>query len=43
MTGSWRRLHNKELRKLYASPHIIRVINREMGGACSMHDSNMNT
>jgi hypothetical protein len=26
MTGGWRRLHNEELRKLYASPNIIRVI-----------------
>jgi hypothetical protein len=26
MTGGWRRLYNEELRILYASPHIIRVI-----------------
>jgi hypothetical protein len=24
--GGWRRLHKKELRNLYASPNIIRVI-----------------
>jgi hypothetical protein len=24
--GGWRRLHNEELHKLYASPHIIRAI-----------------
>jgi hypothetical protein len=27
VTGSWRRLHNEELHKLYASPYIISVIN----------------
>jgi putative cell wall-binding protein len=26
VAGSWRRLHNEELRNLYASPYIIRVI-----------------
>jgi hypothetical protein len=25
-TGEWRKLHNKELRDLYSSPNIIRVI-----------------
>jgi hypothetical protein len=24
--GSWRKLHNDELRKLYSSPNIVRVI-----------------
>jgi hypothetical protein len=24
--GNWRRLHNEELRNMYASPNIIRVI-----------------
>jgi hypothetical protein len=27
VAGGWRRLHNEELRNLYASPYIIRVIN----------------
>jgi hypothetical protein len=26
VTGGWRRLHNEELRNLYVSPNIIRVI-----------------
>jgi hypothetical protein len=26
MTGEWRELHNKELRDLYSSPSIIRII-----------------
>jgi hypothetical protein len=25
--GSWRKLHNDELRSLYSSPNIVRVIN----------------
>jgi hypothetical protein len=32
MAGGWRRLHNEELRNLYASLNIIRVIiSRRMG------------
>jgi hypothetical protein len=27
VSGGWRRLHNEELRNLYASPNIVRVIN----------------
>jgi hypothetical protein len=26
VTGEWRKLHNKELRDLYSSPSIIRII-----------------
>jgi hypothetical protein len=26
MTGGWRKLHNEELRDLYSSPSIIRMI-----------------
>jgi hypothetical protein len=26
VTGAWRKLHNKELRNLYSSPSIIRII-----------------
>jgi hypothetical protein len=26
VTGGWRRLHNEELRNLYSSPNIIRII-----------------
>jgi hypothetical protein len=26
VTGEWRKLHNKELNKLYSSPNIVRVI-----------------
>jgi hypothetical protein len=33
-TGEWRKLHNKELRDLYSSPSIIRIIkSRRMGWA----------
>jgi hypothetical protein len=26
VAGGWRRLHNEELRNLYASPNIVRVV-----------------
>jgi hypothetical protein len=26
VTGGWRRLHNEELRDLYSSPSVIRII-----------------
>jgi hypothetical protein len=38
VTGEWRKLHNEELRYLYSSPSIIRIIKlRRMrwAGACS--------
>jgi hypothetical protein len=38
VTGEWRKLHNKELRDLYSSPNIIRIIkSRKMRfeGSCS--------
>jgi hypothetical protein len=38
VTGSWRKLHNEELRNLCFSPNIIRVIKEdEMYGAYSTH------
>jgi hypothetical protein len=34
VTGEWRKLHNGELRDLYSSPNIVRVIKlRRMGWA----------
>jgi hypothetical protein len=30
VTGDWRKLHNEELRDLYASPSIIRIIKSRM-------------
>jgi hypothetical protein len=37
VTGEWRKLHNEELRDLYSSSSIIRIIQveDEMGGPCS--------
>jgi hypothetical protein len=37
VTGEWTTLHNKELRDLYTSPSLIRIIvaESEMGGPCS--------
>ena len=29
VTEEWRRMHNAELKDLYSSPNIVRVINRE--------------
>jgi hypothetical protein len=28
VTGGWRKMHNEELRDLYSSPSIIRIINQ---------------
>jgi hypothetical protein len=30
VAGGWRRMHNEELHKLYASPNIIRVMKSRM-------------
>jgi hypothetical protein len=39
VTGGWRKLHDEELRNLYSSPSIIRIIKaREVGGACSTNE-----
>jgi hypothetical protein len=42
VSAGWRRLHNEELHKSYASANIIRVINsRKLSWpdrACSMHE-----
>jgi hypothetical protein len=33
VTGGWRKLHNKELRELYSSPSILRIVeSRRMRG-----------
>jgi hypothetical protein len=40
VAGSWRRLHNKKLYKLYALPYIImgeEVKEGMIDGACSTH------
>jgi hypothetical protein len=44
VAGGWRRLHYKELHKLYASLNAIRVIkSRKMDGrACSTHGRDKN-
>jgi hypothetical protein len=37
-TGGWRKLHNEELRDLYSSSSIIRIIkSRRISRACSMN------
>jgi hypothetical protein len=44
VTGGWRILHNEELRDLYSSPSIIRIIKPEdeVGGACSPNGEKKN-
>ena len=40
VTGEWRRLHNEELKDLYSSLNIVRVIKtekNEMGWACGAY------
>jgi hypothetical protein len=44
--GEWRKLHNEELRNLYSSPSIIRIIKSkedDMGGTCSTNGEKRNT
>jgi hypothetical protein len=41
VAGLWRRLHNKELHNLCASPNAITVIKDEIDGACSTHGSDV--
>jgi hypothetical protein len=44
VTGEWRKLHNEELRNLYSSPSIIRMINGdEMGGHYSTDGEKRNS
>ena len=40
VTGEWRKLHNEELKDLYSSPNIVRMIKSRMrwGGACSAYE-----
>jgi hypothetical protein len=45
VTRGWRKLHNEELRDLYSSSSIIRMIKSEEGGmdeACSMNGGSRN-
>jgi hypothetical protein len=45
VTEEWRKLHNEELRDLYSSPSIIRIIKfeeDEMGGPCSTNGEKRN-
>jgi hypothetical protein len=42
VTGEWRKLHNEELRDLYSSPSIIRMIKSRMDGPCSTNGEKMN-
>jgi hypothetical protein len=38
VAGGWRRLHNEELHRSYASPNVIRVVKEDgIGGAYSTH------
>jgi hypothetical protein len=45
VTGGWRKLHNEELRDLYSSPSIIRIIKSKrirLAGACSTNRERRN-
>jgi hypothetical protein len=42
VTGGWRKLHNEELHNFYASLCIIRMMENEMGRACSTNGAKRN-
>jgi hypothetical protein len=37
VAGGRRRMYNDEIHNLYASPHTVRVMKDEVGGACSTY------
>ena len=37
VTWEWRKIHNEQLNNLYYLPKFVRVIENEVGGACSAY------